>query len=308
MSAQKILLLLILSFTIGITSSCAEKAENLDGKIVFRTDRFDKQWAIVALLDGKLQKVISGGINPQWSPDGEKIAIANFDKDSAWISVVDITGKHEIRYPTEHGPFMLGWLPDGQTIIFSSTHDFLGKQESDNIFRYNLGAKTTTQLTFFDDAKTISGLAVSPDGEKMLFKRYSSQYVEDDIPEFYIANTDGSDLKTLKDIQPLDPSWSPIGSQIVYTSGSFGGEKLGYGVLSIYDFESRQERIILEARERGVTFSKPVFSPDGKQILFSRWSGLYVVNVDGTGLRTVLPPKRFSMDEYSNDLEPHWVA
>jgi dipeptidyl aminopeptidase/acylaminoacyl peptidase len=287
-----------------LTQSCAAEAEKLPGKIVFRTDRFG-EWVICTLVDGKIKRVYDRGGNPKWSPDARKIAIAQHSRDWAGIIVFDENTKSETRYPTEWGPFLLDWLPDAQAIVFSSDRRFGGKQETGNVFRFDLNAKTTTQLTFFDDGKSIGRFALSPDGKKMVFMRYRFQRPD---RQFYIGNSDGSNLKELELIKPFDPDWSPDGKKIVYTSHSFQGKETGRRVLSIYDFESNEEKIILEEKEGQIVADRPVFSPDGTQILFSRWSGLFLVNIDGTGLKTILPPKRLSVDESSSDVEPDWTA
>lgn len=293
-----------------LTQSCSAEGEKLPGKIVFTSDRVDGRIGTCTLINGKVQKIYHKGGNPHWSLGGEDLLIVRGDKEFRGFVVISPNGKNEIRYPTTSNLYLVAWLPGRNSIVFGSAPSreeiIDNKPFTSNLFLYHLKTKAIVQLTNLNDNREISALAVSPDGKKMVFCRKPFDLsVASEKWEFYIANTDGSDLQMLN-IEPLDPSWSHDGKKIVYTTGVFESKKVGHGVMCIYDFETKKERLILDF-EKGRGGDSPVFSPDGKQILFSGGSGLYVVNIDGTGLRTVLPPKDLETFQ-SHDTSPDWTS
>ncbi|MBI1927400.1 PD40 domain-containing protein [Candidatus Poribacteria bacterium] len=94
-----------------------------------------------------------------------------------------------------------------------------------------------------------------------------------------------------------DPSWSPDGRQLVFTS-----DRTGFKEIYVMDRTGGNLRQLTD----GPTLEmNPSWSPDGKQIAFGGWSGLigdrwniYVMNADGTHPRK-LTDKHF-------DYQPSW--
>jgi Tol biopolymer transport system component len=92
-------------------------------------------------------------------------------------------------------------------------------------------------------------------------------------------------------------AFSPDGQRIAMT-----GQRKGKDVLYIYDVRTQSQVRRFDALPIESSNS-PSWSPDGKQLVFSGSSGgitdLYMVNVDGTGLR------RLTEDGYG-DFQPQW--
>ncbi|MSP11768.1 MAG: hypothetical protein EXR62_02300 [Chloroflexi bacterium] len=95
-----------------------------------------------------------------------------------------------------------------------------------------------------------------------------------------------------------DPTWSPQSDLIAYVNSGPGGDQI-----MVVDKEGKNPRqltnfVKLQAKH-------PSWSPDGQQLIF--WTNrddnlkqIYVINVDGTGLRRL-------SDGQSNDWDPVWV-
>jgi Tol biopolymer transport system component len=86
-----------------------------------------------------------------------------------------------------------------------------------------------------------------------------------------------------------DPAWSPDGTTLAYVDRD----------LSLYDFSSRKSNVVLRSSAvGGAFFADPDWSPDGRRLAFSACKGdpcvasIYVVGVDGTGLRRLAPGAR----------------
>lgn len=116
----------------------------------------------------------------------------------------------------------------------------------------------------------------SPDGKRVVFIK------DGESPRnVYLANADGSDERRL----PLNypPSaWSPDGTKFVYGSPVAAGNH----DIFVYDIESRSSVNLTNTP----TFeADPLFSPDGKQILFvgatNGSNDAYVMDVDGSNVR-----------------------
>jgi|GEM_PF-6141485 len=87
--------------------------------------------------------------------------------------------------------------------------------------------------------------------------------------------------------KPPKPPAPPADPAITYVENTYRG-KLS-GTLKVMNADGSNQRTVLS--ERGANYSYPEWSPDGKQVAFIRGTGedigIYIINVDGTGLRKV---------------------
>ena len=129
----------------------------------------------------------------------------------------------------------------------------------------------------------------SPDGTKIVFAGGG-----EDNDDLYVMNPDGSGVTRLTDDEgnEYDPAWSPDGTRI-----AFGHDDLGQ-IGEPYPFHSSIAVVTVEGngwttliRREDEALGWPAWAPDGGRIAFSAWSragaSLYVMNVDGTGLREI---------------------
>jgi len=90
------------------------------------------------------------------------------------------------------------------------------------------------------------------------------------------------------------PTWSPDGSKIAYVSGP-----LRKGKIKIADADGKNATVLCESNS---SQRVPQWSPDGKQIAFSMaelrggLENTYVINADGTGLKSLADTARAAVD------------
>lgn len=106
--------------------------------------------------------------------------------------------------------------------------------------------------------------------------------------ELAITNVDGTIVRALTHPRaPTSIVWSPDGARLLVVDSS-------PDTLSIVSVDGNGTREI----ETGMRTEQAFWRPDGRQIVFQGLSsingvqsfGIYVVNADGTGLRSILPP------------------
>ena len=104
----------------------------------------------------------------------------------------------------------------------------------------------------------------------------------------YIAHGDGTgplDKLALSPDAINDPSFSPDGSKLVYTTWGEGVD--GQGRTHIFDIDARTDRTLMSRGSAGSIELFPQFSPDGKRVSFFRWGDAgvqaVIVPLDGNG-------------------------
>ena len=235
--------------------------------------------------------------SPAWSPDGESIAFGaespggdgGFDLD---IYVADADGGGLERVTTEptfdSGP---SWSRDGSRLAFSgvdmsqmfgsasaSAGSARGGSDESGIHTIRSDGTDLHQLTTEPGDEHP---AWSPDGGVIAFGRLTKA-----AGSIYTVSPDGDGPRKLTDppegYWDSQPSWTPNGAKIAFTRAS----------------ESRSDVFLMNADGTGVMkltgksgdgFS-PDFSPDGKQIVFTRndegqTTHIHVMDADGTDVR-----------------------
>jgi len=173
------------------------------------------------------------------------------------------------------------YSPDGQWIVFSSTRQAYGRQ---------LSAAEQKQLetdpSYFaeiyimradgngSDAKRLTNVAgydggpfFSPDGKRIIWRRFDTTGV---IADVHTMNLDGTDDRQLTDFKAM--SWAPY----IHPSGKyviFASNKLGFDNFELFmvDIDGKKEPV-------RVTYSDgfdglPVPSPDGTQLAWTSSRG-----------------------------------
>ncbi|MFN0278230.1 MAG: cohesin domain-containing protein [Pyrinomonadaceae bacterium] len=220
------------------------------------------------------QLVIDAGTNdiePEWSPDGTKIAfksdrdvppgrgVYSVNADGTGLTLLTNGGiNNSDSSPTGS--------PDGSRIAFSSNRDGL----IPSIYIMNADGSNVTRLTNqfpYSDA----GPEWSPDGKRMIFE--TNQGLCSCIG---IINLDGTGRTVIGSGQ--FPSWSPDGTKIIFALLT----QTGYHINTMNPDGTGITQLTFGAPND----QYPSFSPDGQKIVFARNTsgtmGLWTMNADGS--------------------------
>jgi len=239
-------------------------------KIAFTTLDPDFNYVLYVIdIDGQNQKVLSKGKeycgSPSWSPDDSKIVFVKNESNTGGandIYTINVDGSNEIRLTTQFNNFSPVYLPNYNSIIFSSSEGAwagIYKIDADGGNRQLLTPKNKS----FGDPK------VSPNGKNIAITSGDMNG-----SQIFVMNPDGSELKQLTFTVsskyydtgfPRDgncnPVWAPEGNKLAYVSFENGSPDIfvinanGKGNKRLTDTPLRDEN--------------PCWTEDGNHILFS---------------------------------------
>jgi dipeptidyl aminopeptidase/acylaminoacyl peptidase len=188
------------------------------GKLVFQTVLGGELYVINA--DGTGLRRLTDGMDPIWSPDGQRIAFARWrDPRGIWVVNADGSGEQllfpwsEARWPS--------WSPDGGQILFTRAHG--GRMEAKTrCFRgfcftlpamphWRLGIVTVADQAFREPPSP--QISMAPD-----WSRQGDLVVFSDGKGLAIQSLDGKVSYQLDgDTHDTDGVWSPDGQRIAFT-------------------------------------------------------------------------------------------
>jgi Tol biopolymer transport system component len=223
-------------------------------------------------------------IDPEYSPDGARIAFASARSGSLDVYAMDADGSDTRRLTTTRGnQSQPTWSPDGSRIAFQSD------QDGDHIYVMRSDGSGARRITN-DPAPEIEP-AWSPDGRWIA---YSRRLPGTEIRELWLVHPDGSGRRrlTARAQAAFGPAWSPDGKTIAFAS------KQETGRYEIYAIGSDGKGL------RRVTFSnedafEPAWSRDGRTLAFSRGGSIVTVGATGADPRVLTDPE-------TNDSSPDW--
>lgn len=152
---------------------------------------------------------------PNWSPDGSKVAFSTSRDGNSEIYSMEADGAHPVRLTTNTASDRMPYFsPDGSVIVFVSDRD-----GNDEIYKMNADGSNPVRLT--NDAAAQIYPAFSPDGQKIVYvsgvQNTSNPY------NLFTMNVDGSNQQQIPgpaDVPSqlyLGPSFSPDGSKIIFS-------------------------------------------------------------------------------------------
>ena len=157
--------------------------------------------------DGSHPRVLYGsGWDPTWSPDGEKILFASYDRyNSIQLFTIDLDGSN-LKQVTqmENLRGRSDWSPDGNWAV-----TYAGEPWARELFYFPFDGGEPAQLT--PSGGNSQGPSFSPDGRWVVFTAYFGDLGNEDGCEIYIIRTDGTQLARLTDNDYCDwqPRWGP---------------------------------------------------------------------------------------------------
>lgn len=256
-------------------------------------------------------------IMARWSPDGRQVAFVSKRHDpngGAEVYVMNADGSDVRRLTySEIAAITPNWSPDGKRIVFAQV---VGVTDPDDpfpllteLYSVRLDGSDRTRLTFtgppyYQRHIFLESPSWSPDGSRIL----TTIVVTYPSHAFVNLVTAKPGERELEDVdfgleegvpppQAQHASWSPDGSQIVYSSvDSSGRVAQGIHVFTL----ATQEWLFLTNK---VGDAYPTWSPDGAHIAFTsvvdEQSDIYVMGADGS------QPVRITTHPEA-DFDPDW--
>jgi TolB protein len=226
----------------------------------------------------------SGSADPDFSPDGTKIAYSgppSIDDPYSDIFVMTRSGKGKKALTNtddrnEWGP---AWSPDGTKIAFLREQPFIspdGSGTQPDLWVMNADGSGQRRIT--DDVAFENGITWTPDGTKIAFEKDA---------DIWTIAPDGSEPRNLTDTPDaaeVNPDFSPDGEKLAF-AGSFDHTDFEIYTMNLDD------GALTNVTDDNAHEDEPAWSPDGTKIAFRknlRSSGIingeiFKKNADGTG-------------------------
>ncbi len=212
------------------------------------------------------------------------------------IYVMDWDGRN-MRRITYHKSvaFSPAWSPDGKIVAYTAYgYHRRGRVYNADLYTYNLSTKKRRLIS---SRKGINSGATFHPLQPFIYLTLS----QGGAPDIFRMTLNGKKLKRITrgpaGAMNVEPSVSPDGRQIAFSSNRSGGPK-------IYIMNVDGTRV------RPVTFagrynSTPVWSPDGRKLAFAGQSGkhfdIFQINVDGKGMIRLTSARKKNGRRASNE-------
>ena len=227
---------------------------------------------------GKAELLLSFSLAPiRWSRDGQEIASVNLidGRQQVVAANADGTGGHRLTDEPPHTSIssIAGWTADGSKLLY--TAQLMNNDRE--LYSMSPGGSGLRQLT--NNPVDDSDPALSPDGRSIAFDRGAP-----DREALYLMRPDGTGVRQLTHSRftgDREPSWSPDGTRIVFSSNR---DTTGTYHLYLLDVATAKVTRLTKGRAQD---RQPDWSGDGAWIAFT--STLYGDPGEGSQVWAVRP-------------------
>ncbi|MBI3160292.1 MAG: serine/threonine-protein kinase [Chloroflexi bacterium] len=256
----------------------------------------------------QITNIPGGACQPEWSPDGSRIAFTSPCRDNqdvyvdARLYMINVDGTGLTVLPTGVGSSDPSWSPDGRFLLYTLAFDSIRS----HIYRLDLESGESVYMTGED--KLNFDPVWSPDGERFVFVSTRQGgyrlYVKENDPD-----AEAQTLTRSGEKYNSQPSWTPDGLQVVFIQRP--SPQSGPGQLYRVSMEMLNITNSLVYQEFRVSAGlvvepevDPDVSNDGFRIAYEGWPDgenhdIWVMFIDGTN-RT-----RITTDP-AVDFDPAW--
>jgi Tol biopolymer transport system component len=281
------LVLLVAGIAAVVALPAAAKPRGTNGKIVVNVDNAvtGQEQVYTVNPDGTdLQFLANDQEAGQWSPDGTKIAMFGGYLDFDTGDITDLGLPFE-RYP-DLALFCGVWSPNGARLACEGFGQTDGSLNGVYTIRSSDGGDLQRVTTAeFDDCPA----DYSPNGRRLLVSS----------GPLYVVQSNGNGLHQITPsgifYDFCSGSWSPQGNEIVFSAHIPDTDRST--IWAVHSDGSGLRKIAVpgcggpRSDPTSIGCQKPVWSPDGRKIMFERHFlipndhfDLYTVNADGSGL------------------------
>ncbi len=230
---------------------------------------------------------------PAWAPDSKRLVYAKVERYRNYylygdLYLYDLETKREQRLTYGARAYNPVFFPDGKRILFAK-HNW--GEKSPDLAIFDLESRTINTLREFSNDILIDSFEVSPDGKQIALSLWRWGGFQD----IYLMPAEGGELQPLTQDQAtdLDPTWSPNGQFILFSSDRDG-------VNNLYAYRVSDGALFKVTNVLTGAFA-PTVSPDSRQIAFVGYS------VDGYEIHTMeFNPESWKPVDYQKELIPPW--
>lgn len=200
-----------------------------------------------------------------WSPDGTRIAFDYSDDTGTHIATISPDGLDRRSITSAPGVQEAPkWSPDGTLIAYNA---FSFDQDPFEISIWIMGSDGSDSRQITTGAIDVEPVW-SPDGEQLAFGRIAGDSPQGQIEAIYVVNAEGTGLHEV--VAPRagleHPNWSPDGRLITFNIAPENANAADSGSILAVRPSGNGLRV-LRAPTHALKFFKPVWSPDGRELL-----------------------------------------